>query len=78
AVNFIKAMQAQVSTPVLTMTFGNPYAIDNFCTTKNLVACYEDDSIFQTAAYDWLRGKYKAEGKLPVTVCPEFPFGFGL
>ena len=78
AINLAKAMQAQVSTPVLTMAFGNPYAIGNFCYAKNLVACYEDDSIFQTAAFNFLKGKFKAGGKLPVTVCPEFPFGFGL
>lgn len=78
ATMLIKAMQAQVSTPVLTIAFGNPYAIGNFCAAKNLVACYEDDAIFQNAAFDWLMGKFKAEGKLPVTVCPEFRFGFGM
>ncbi len=78
AIMLAKAMQAQVSTPVLTMAFGNPYAIGNFCAAKNLVACYEDDAIFQSAAFDWLMGKFKAEGKLPVTVCPEFSFGFGM
>ena len=78
AIMLAKAMQAQVSTPVLTMAFGNPYAIGNFCAAKNLVACYEDDAIFQKAAFDWLMGKFKAEGKLPVTVCPEYRFGFGM
>ncbi|MEO7209351.1 MAG: serine hydrolase, partial [Chitinophagaceae bacterium] len=78
AIMLAKTMQAQVSTPVLTMDFGNPYAIGNFCTAKNLVACYEDDAIFQSAAFDWLMGKFKAEGKLPVTVCPEYRFGFGM
>lgn len=78
AINLIKTLQSGLSNPVITMAFGNPYAIDNFCDAKNLVACYENDSIFQTAAFNWLTGKFKPSGKLPVTVCPEYHYGYGL
>ncbi|MBS1730397.1 MAG: glycoside hydrolase family 3 [Bacteroidetes bacterium] len=78
ALMIAKALQEQVSIPSLTMFFGNPYAISQLCQAKNLVACYEDDALFQSAAYSWLTGKFMATGKLPVTVCPEFHFGFGL
>ncbi|MFT3902824.1 MAG: glycoside hydrolase family 3 N-terminal domain-containing protein [Niabella sp.] len=53
----------------LTMVFGMPLALERFCTAQSLVACYEDDDIFQKAAADWLAGKFAARGKLPVGVC---------
>ncbi|CAN5736365.1 hypothetical protein BH10BAC3_BH10BAC3_33990 [soil metagenome] len=61
----------------LLLTFGNPYVNKYFTESKNLVACYEDDSIFQRAAADWLSGKFDAAGTLPVTV-GIFPYGTGI
>lgn len=58
--------------------FGNPYAIKNSCTAKNIVAVYEDDSLFQLNAFEFLRGKSPAKGRLPVTVCPDLKFGTGI
>ena len=51
------------------MIFGNPYLISHIDTSAftQQVVCYEDDSIFQTAAYQWIRGNFDAKGKLPVT-----------
>ena len=51
------------------MSFGNPYAIKNFCDAKTLIACYEDDETTQDVAADLLNGKFSAKGKLPVSVC---------
>jgi beta-N-acetylhexosaminidase len=76
AVDLITQLQQQ--TNAITFVFGNPYAIKNFCTSQNLVACYEDDSIIQNAAIDLLQGKIQAKGKLPVTVCNSFKFGSGI
>jgi beta-glucosidase-like glycosyl hydrolase/CubicO group peptidase (beta-lactamase class C family) len=56
-------------TNAVTMVFGNPLATENFCTAKNLVCAYEDDTVFQNTAADWLMGKFTATGTLPVTVC---------
>ena len=61
--------QLQQQTNAVTFVFGNPYAIKNFCSAKNLVACYEDDDIIQNTAADLLQGKIAAKGRLPVTVC---------
>lgn len=58
--------------------FGNPYALANFCEAKNLVACYEDDSITQKVAANLLLGKIRGRGKLPVTVCEAFQYGSGI
>lgn len=62
----------------ITLVFGNPYAIKNFCNAPNLLACYEDDDITQQATADWLQGKIEAKGKLPVTVCDNLKFGDGI
>lgn len=62
----------------ITLVFGNPYAIKNVCMATNLLACYEDDTITQNTAADWLEGKVQAKGKLPVTVCDELKFGDGI
>ncbi len=70
--------QLQQQTKAITFVFGNPYAIKNWCDAKNLVACYEDDSIIQNTAIDLLQGKIGAAGKLPVTVCPQFKYGSGI
>ena len=70
--------QLQQKTKAITFIFGNPYAIKNWCNTKNLVACYEDDSIIQNTAIDLLQGKIAAKGILPVTVCDQFKYGSGI
>lgn len=75
AVQFINDLQ-QV-TPAVTMLFGNPYAVKYVSNTTDLVVCYEDDSIFQQAAFDFLERKFKAKGKLPVTV-GEYKYGTGI
>jgi beta-glucosidase-like glycosyl hydrolase/CubicO group peptidase (beta-lactamase class C family) len=76
AINLIKNLQT--SAHALTMVFGNPYALKNFCDADNLIECYEDDPIFQEAAFNWLSGNFTAAGKLPVTVCDAFHYGDGI
>ncbi|MEO8406712.1 MAG: glycoside hydrolase family 3 N-terminal domain-containing protein, partial [Chitinophagaceae bacterium] len=70
------AMQLQ-SFNTVTFVFGNVLAASNFCTARNLVACYQDDDITQHAAADMVEGKLLANGKLPVSVC-SFKFGDGI
>ncbi len=70
--------QLEQNTNAITVVFGNPYAIKNFCGAKNLIACYEDDPITQAAAADFLQGKFTATGTLPVTVCDQYKFGSGI
>jgi beta-glucosidase-like glycosyl hydrolase/CubicO group peptidase (beta-lactamase class C family) len=76
ALNLIKNLQS--STHAITMVFGNPYALKNFCDADNLLECYEDDAYFQQAAFNWLNGEFTAQGKLPVTVCDAFHYGDGI
>ncbi|MEO6134846.1 MAG: glycoside hydrolase family 3 N-terminal domain-containing protein, partial [Ginsengibacter sp.] len=70
--------QIQENNKTIIFTFGNPYALKNFCDAKNLLACYEDDDITQNVAADILYGKLNAIGTLPVTVCDNYKFGSGV
>ncbi len=76
ATSLIAQLQQQFSS--ITLAFGNPYAIKNFCAAKTLVACYDDDAITQETAADLVNGRFAARGRLPVTVCPELAYGAGL
>ncbi|MFT4154678.1 glycoside hydrolase family 3 N-terminal domain-containing protein [Parafilimonas sp.] len=76
ALGLIKNLQS--NNKALTMLFGNPYALKNFCDADNVMACYEDDATFQEAAFSWLEGEFVAQGKLPVTVCDAFHYGDGI
>ncbi len=74
-VEFLSELQHSDSTIIF--AFGNPYAIKNFHNAKNLVAAYESTEEVQEAAYNLLRGKLSAKGKLPVTVAENLQFGSG-
>ena len=74
----VLAQQLQQQTKSITFIFGNPYSIKNFCDAKNLIACYEDDSITQNTAADILQGKLFTKGRLPVTVCDNYKYGSGV
>jgi beta-N-acetylhexosaminidase len=76
AQSLILQLQKQFST--ITLAFGNPYAIKNFCAAKTLIACYEDDDIIQQTAADLINGRFAAKGRLPVTVCPSLVYGAGI
>jgi beta-N-acetylhexosaminidase len=58
--------------------FGNPYAAKNFCMANNILACYEDNDVVQSAAFDIITGSKQPKGKLPVTVCESLTYGTGL
>jgi beta-glucosidase-like glycosyl hydrolase/CubicO group peptidase (beta-lactamase class C family) len=70
--------QLQQQNKTVTLVFGNPYIIKNFCYAKTLIACYEDDEITQDVAADLLNGKFSAKGKLPVSVCENLKYGYGI
>lgn len=70
--------QLQIQHKAITFVFGNPYAVKDFCDSKVLLACYEDDPITQTVAADLLYGRLVAKGKLPVTVCESLQYGAGI
>lgn len=75
-IDLVNNIQAKYDNAIL-LSFGNPYVNAFFTESPNLLACYEDDAIFQDAAADWLLGKFQAVGTLPVTV-GTFPSGTGI
>ncbi|GAO42877.1 glycoside hydrolase family 3 N-terminal domain-containing protein [Flavihumibacter petaseus] len=76
AIYLIQSLEKQEQ--VASIYFGNPYAIRFNCSSKVLVAAYEDDPITQETVADFINGKIPARGRLPVTVCPELTFGSGI
>jgi beta-N-acetylhexosaminidase len=76
ATTLLKQLQEKFRT--ITFFFGNPYAIKNFCDSRMLVSCYEDDSITQQTAADLLGGRFLSKGKLPVSICEAFKAGDGI
>ncbi|RYY41422.1 MAG: serine hydrolase [Chitinophagaceae bacterium] len=52
-----------------TLLFGNVYAAKNFCAANTLVTFYQDDSLTEATAWQFLRDGLAARGRLPVTVC---------
>ncbi|MEO5501139.1 MAG: glycoside hydrolase family 3 N-terminal domain-containing protein [Ginsengibacter sp.] len=76
AVDLVQQVAKEV--PSVIFDFGNPYALQFFCDQRNLVACYEDDSLTQNVAADILIGKINPIGTLPVTVCEKYPYGSGI
>jgi len=76
AVSFINFLQQR--TKAITFLFGNAYAAKNWCFARNLVVAYEDDSTVQYNALDMLQGKLPYKGTLPVTVCENLKYGYGL
>ncbi|QES90651.1 glycoside hydrolase family 3 N-terminal domain-containing protein [Rhizosphaericola mali] len=61
-----------------TYVFGNPYAVKLVLDNKNIAVAYEDDSIFQHAAFLTLAQEEGFKGQLPVTIADAFPYGYGL
>ncbi len=75
--NAVKIWQQLNTTRAVTLVFGNVLSLSSFCQANSLVACHENDDIFQGNAADWLQGRFTAQGRLPVRVC-NWKFGDGL
>jgi beta-glucosidase-like glycosyl hydrolase/CubicO group peptidase (beta-lactamase class C family) len=56
---------------------GNPYAVGDFPNIQNILFAYEDNDFAEKAVLNWMEGKEKATGQLPVTVTPQLPYGSG-
>ncbi|PWU03717.1 MAG: serine hydrolase [Bacteroidetes bacterium] len=76
ALQLLKTVKSETKSVLL--AFGNPYVIKNFCDTKNILACYEDDSVTHDVASRILSGQIAARGTLPVTVCENYKYGAGI
>jgi len=62
----------------ITVLFGNPYAVKNFCDNEGILIAYDEAEETQIAAAKIITGQLKAKGKLPVTVCVNYKAGDGI
>ncbi|WP_207535046.1 glycoside hydrolase family 3 N-terminal domain-containing protein [Desertivirga arenae] len=76
SIYFLRRLADNANT--INFVFGNPYAVKNLNSAKNIVVCYEDDPLMQEVAVSFLKGEIIAKGKLPVTVSPDFTYGTGI
>ena len=67
----------EAGTPVVLVTFGNPYAASAFADAEALLVAYDQSIASVQAAADVLEGRQPARGRLPIAVAP-YPFGAGL
>lgn len=76
---FLKQLVDQV--PTVVSVFGNVYSLAKFDGLENahgLLAAYQESALTQDVAAQIIFGGVGAQGKLPVTVSPEFQIGDGL
>nr|MBP6315663.1 serine hydrolase [Chitinophagaceae bacterium] len=64
--------------PSLTVVFGNPYALKNFCTVNGMLVAYDEAIETQEIAAKILTKQLKPKGKLPVSVCNNYKQGDGI
>lgn len=75
----IEAVQALTKNKnALTVLFGNPYALKNFCDAEGMLVCYDEAEETQTVAAKIITGQLKARGRLPVSVCERLKSGDGI
>jgi len=75
--SFIEFMNQAQPSNWMNVILGNPYAVSDFNGIKNILFAYEDNDFAQKAVLNWMEGKIKATGKLPVTVAENLPYGTG-
>ncbi|MNP73262.1 hypothetical protein D3C76_1699560 [compost metagenome] len=56
----------------------SPYDLLAFSGVQAYVACYENRPLMLEAAAKVLAGQQPALGRLPVTLSPEYPAGWGM
>ncbi len=76
-----KLVQALLELPgakVTAVALRSPYDLLSFADVQTYVACYENRPLMLRAAAKVLTGRLPASGKLPVTLSPDYPAGWGI
>jgi beta-N-acetylhexosaminidase len=60
------------------VVLGNPYIVRELPEPHALLCTYTDGAEACRAALEVLTGGLAASGRLPVTISPSYPYGFGL
>ena len=76
-VDLVRRLAAQTK-PLLLLDFGNPYVMADLPRADAALCTYDHECPESVdAAVEALCGEIPTGGKLPVTVSPEYPYGFG-
>ncbi|MCC7029016.1 MAG: serine hydrolase [Chitinophagaceae bacterium] len=62
----------------LTILFGTPYALKNFCNIKGMIVTYDEAEETQEIAVKLITGQLKTQGRMPVSVCRQYKAGDGI
>ena len=82
--SLLDGMSSTIPGKVVVMSFGNPYLINKLPKVPSFLVGYGEGGFYgnQTAYFTsfvrLLKGELSPSGKLPVTVSPALPMGFGL
>ena len=63
---------------IISLSFGNPYLLNNFPEMKTYIVAYGDMPSLQRATAKALAGEIDFKGKLPISLGEKFPRGVGL
>ena len=67
-----------VSTPMILVCFGDPYAVTGWPAPRAIVCAYSDAEAEQEAVVSCLTGNEPIHGRLPVRLSARYPIGFGI
>jgi beta-N-acetylhexosaminidase len=68
----------QTDKKVVSLSFGNPYLLNNFPEMKTYIVAYGDMQSLQRATARALLGEIDFKGKLPISLGEKFPLGTGI
>ena len=69
---------AEVEAPVVAISFGTPYVLEQLDEAKALICAYGDSEPLAEATAEALAGEIGIGGRLPVSIGDRYPFGSGL
>jgi beta-N-acetylhexosaminidase len=74
----IASASTRSSTPFVAVFFGNPYVVTGLPELPSIVLTYDFYDMPEAAAVRAIAGESPIRGKLPITLSPAMPAGFGL
>jgi beta-N-acetylhexosaminidase len=76
--NELLATLAKGPTPVIVISFGNPYLIRRFPEVDAYLTTYGYSDVSQEAGVEAILGEFSPKGKLPISIPGLYDYGFGL
>lgn len=68
----------QLRTPVILVSFGDPYVVTDFPKASAILCAYSDAEVMADAVAGALTGDQPISGRLPVRISSDYPEGFGI